>query len=68
LFYVLALIVSLKDRNRGVSKVDKPNLISKKLNKKSTKALPPFAFLTLAACGGGSEENGCLKSAPLGQI
>jgi hypothetical protein len=57
LFCVLAVIVSLKDENRGVSKVDKPNLISKKLKKKSTKALPPFAFLTLAACGGGSEEN-----------
>ena len=34
------------------------NLNSKKLKKKSPQALSPLALLTLAACGGGGEENG----------
>ena len=34
----------------------RPNLLSKKLNKKAPQALSPLALLTLAACGGGSDE------------
>ncbi|MDB2501554.1 hypothetical protein N9X03_03615 [Planktomarina temperata] len=41
------------------------NLISKKLKKKAPQALSPLALLTLAACGGGSEDNGAGENAAL---
>ena len=43
----------------------RPNLFSKKLNKKAPQALSPLALLTLAACGGGSEDNGAGENAAL---
>jgi hypothetical protein len=43
----------------------RPNLLSKKLNKKAPQALSPLALLTLAACGGGSEDNGAGENAAL---
>ena len=43
----------------------RPNLFSKKLKKKAPQALSPLALLTLAACGGGSEDNGAGENAAL---
>ena len=43
----------------------RPNLLSKKLKKKAPQALSPLALLTLAACGGGSEDNGAGENAAL---
>ena len=45
--------------------MQRPNLFSKKLKKKAPQALSPLALLTLAACGGGSEDNGAGENAAL---
>ena len=37
--------------------MQRQNLLSKKLKKKTPQALSPLALLTLAACGGGGDEN-----------
>ena len=51
------MLVLLGDFYNGTDNMRRPNLLSKKLKKKSPQALSPLALLTLAACGNGGDES-----------